>query len=126
MTSLSLVANQAAKNGSGTSPTGLGPTSMSFAEGSQPQVSTPNLNGLDTFQGGLAINAHGELRFYVRLTLSPFSSVLGLTIMRCTGPNILLPRRPSRLDLPPQHSHNSQRHPRLLAHSRSDPDRLTS
>lgn len=69
MTSLSLVANHAAKNGaaggSGVSPTGLGPTSMSFAEGSQPQVSTPNLNGLDTFQGGLAINAHGELRFYV-------------------------------------------------------------
>jgi hypothetical protein len=22
--------------------------------------------GLDTFQGGLAVNAHGELRFYVR------------------------------------------------------------
>ncbi|PRQ75792.1 Fungal specific transcription factor domain-domain containing protein [Rhodotorula toruloides] len=64
MTSLSLVANQAVKNGAGTSPTGLGPTSLSFAEGSQPQVSTPNLNGLDTFQGGLAINAHGELRFY--------------------------------------------------------------
>ncbi|GAA5821674.1 hypothetical protein JCM11251_000965 [Rhodosporidiobolus azoricus] len=39
------------------------PTSMSFAEGSAPQVN-PNPSNLDTFQGGLAVNAHGELRFY--------------------------------------------------------------
>ncbi|GAA6036432.1 hypothetical protein JCM8097_003503 [Rhodosporidiobolus ruineniae] len=46
----------------GTQP-GSGPTSLSFAEGSAPQVN-PNPGGLDTFQGGLAVNAHGELRFY--------------------------------------------------------------
>ncbi|GAA6010938.1 hypothetical protein JCM10207_004000 [Rhodosporidiobolus poonsookiae] len=42
---------------------GPGPTSLSFAEGSAPQVN-PNPQNLDTFQGGLAVNAHGELRFY--------------------------------------------------------------
>ncbi|BGP42685.1 hypothetical protein JCM10450v2_006792 [Rhodotorula kratochvilovae] len=52
----------AAKPGAGV-PAVSGPTSMSFAEGSAPQVN-PNPNNLDTFQGGLAINAHGELRFY--------------------------------------------------------------
>ncbi|GAA5895733.1 hypothetical protein JCM6882_001366, partial [Rhodosporidiobolus microsporus] len=62
-------------NGGGPSPGGAGangggggakvhlPTSMSFAEGSAPQVN-PNPSNLDTFQGGLAVNAHGELRFY--------------------------------------------------------------
>ncbi|BGP19264.1 hypothetical protein JCM10213v2_007351 [Rhodosporidiobolus nylandii] len=44
-------------------PVGPGPTSLSFAEGSAPQVN-PNPSNLDTFQGGLAVNAHGELRFY--------------------------------------------------------------
>ncbi|GJN93620.1 hypothetical protein Rhopal_006677-T1 [Rhodotorula paludigena] len=48
---------------SGAGGAGSGPTSHNFAEGSAPQVN-PNPNGLDTFQGGLAINAHGELRFY--------------------------------------------------------------
>lgn len=42
-----------------------GPTSLSFQEGSAPQVN-PDPDNVDTFQGGLAINAHGELRFYVR------------------------------------------------------------
>ncbi|KPV73843.1 uncharacterized protein RHOBADRAFT_54437 [Rhodotorula graminis WP1] len=44
-------------------PTVTGPTSQSFAEGSAPQVN-PNPDQADTFQGGLAVNAHGELRFY--------------------------------------------------------------
>ncbi|GAA5988920.1 hypothetical protein JCM11641_002915 [Rhodosporidiobolus odoratus] len=59
---------------------GPGPTSLSFAEGSQPQVN-PNPQNLDTFQGGLAVNAHGELRFYgptssYRAVLADTTSIL--------------------------------------------------
>ncbi|GAA5847252.1 hypothetical protein JCM9279_006158 [Rhodotorula babjevae] len=58
-----------------------GPTSQSFAEGSAPQVN-PNPDQADTFQGGLAVNAHGELRFYgptssYRAVLAGSTSQLG-------------------------------------------------
>ncbi|GAA5887094.1 hypothetical protein JCM5296_001592 [Sporobolomyces johnsonii] len=54
--------------GKSVSPTGgsgvdVGPTTQSFIEKTAPQVN-PNPERLDTFQGGLALNAHGELRFY--------------------------------------------------------------
>jgi len=57
-------------------PTVTGPTSQSFAEGSAPQVN-PNPDQADTFQGGLAVNAHGELRFYVRPSPSSSSESIG-------------------------------------------------
>ncbi|CEQ42328.1 SPOSA6832_04129 [Sporobolomyces salmonicolor] len=47
----------------------VGPATQSFIEKTAPQVN-PNPDRLDTFQGGLALNAHGELRFYVRRSLS--------------------------------------------------------
>ncbi|GAA5895800.1 hypothetical protein JCM8208_005091 [Rhodotorula glutinis] len=58
-----------------------GPTSQSFAEGSAPHVN-PNPDQADTFQGGLAVNAHGELRFYgptssYRAVLADSTSQLG-------------------------------------------------
>mgnify|MGYP007100400390 CR=1 FL=1 len=104
-----------------------GPTSQSFAEGSAPQVN-PSPDQADTFQGGLAVNAHGELRFYVRLSLlfhacSSSGQYEALTMgPLLAGSDLVLPRRPRRFDLAARHARDGRRDPRLLSHPCSDPD----
>lgn len=56
------------------SPSKVGISAMASGSGIGPHPLPRPAPGLDAFQGGLALNAHGELRFYVR----SFSSFLAL------------------------------------------------
>ncbi|GAA5853879.1 hypothetical protein JCM8547_007483 [Rhodosporidiobolus lusitaniae] len=60
LTALNLQGGAGGSNGAGNG--GAGPAGTAFPPGAGPQV--PPGAPLDTFQGGLAVNAHGELRFY--------------------------------------------------------------